>query len=78
MRALWLLITPPRFDAVAPAHGKLTYRTGRVRGIRPLADVYVPDQPRHGASVIVVHGGGFLIGSRKMKPVRFVAICFCR
>ena len=78
MRALWLLITPPRFDAVAPAHGKLTYRTGRVRGIRPLADVYVPDQPRHGASVIVVHGGGFLIGSRKMKPVRFVATRLCR
>ena len=44
----------------------------RRRGIAPLADIYVPVEP-HGASVVLVHGGGFVIGSRRMKPMRFLA-----
>lgn len=42
------------------------------RGVAPLADIYEPSAPT-GASVVLVHGGGFVIGSRRMKPMRFLA-----
>lgn len=35
-------------------------------------DLYLPENP-NGGSVILVHGGGFVVGSRKMKPVRHLA-----
>ena len=44
----------------------------RARGIAPLVDTYAPAAPT-GASVVLVHGGGFVIGSRRMKPMRFLA-----
>jgi acetyl esterase/lipase len=54
----------------------LRYRPAARRGaIAPLADVYVPDRPT-GASVLLVHGGGFVIGSRRMKPMRYLAAHF--
>jgi carboxymethylenebutenolidase len=40
---------------------------GRLR-----ADLYLPERA-HGPSVVLVHGGGFVIGSRRMQPMRFVA-----
>jgi acetyl esterase/lipase len=48
------------------------YRTRAARGITPLADIYLPP---HGSapSVVLVHGGGFVIGSRRMKPIRYLA-----
>jgi acetyl esterase/lipase len=57
-----------------PSHGAVAYRPGGVRRghIAPLADIYVPARPI-GASALLVHGGGFVIGSRRMKPVRFLA-----
>ena len=36
------------------------------------ADIYMPARPT-GASVVLVHGGGFMVGSRRMAPMRFVA-----
>jgi acetyl esterase/lipase len=41
------------------------------RTIAPLADIYVPPRP-HGASAVLIHGGGFVIGSRRMKPMRYL------
>lgn len=44
----------------------------RVGGRPRQADLYLPAQPR-GASAVLVHGGGFAIGSRRMKPMRALA-----
>ena len=49
------------------------YRTQIGRGIAPLADVYLPARPTTTASVVLVHGGAFVIGSRRMKPMRLLA-----
>jgi acetyl esterase/lipase len=49
-----------------PTHPGEVYR-GRLR-----ADLYVPPEAT-GASVVLVHGGGFVIGSRRMKPMRVLA-----
>lgn len=71
--ALWSLVTPPAFEAREPAVSGVRYRDRAGRGIAPLADVYLPDGPGPHPSVVVVHGGGFVIGTRSMKPVRFIA-----
>jgi acetyl esterase/lipase len=71
--ALLTLVQPPRFEAREPAHAGLPYAERRGRGIPPLCDVYLPEGGATGASVIVVHGGGFVVGHRRMKPVRLVA-----
>jgi acetyl esterase/lipase len=65
--------TPPRGTLAQLAH------------IAPLADIYLPPRANgatsandvvsnaaNGASVVLVHGGGFVIGSRRMKPIRFL------
>ena len=49
------------------------YRAQLGRGIAPLADVYLPARPTTNASVVLVHGGAFVIGSRQMKPMRLLA-----
>ena len=54
-----------------PTLAAVPYRT-RTRGIAPLADIYLPTRP-NGASALLVHGGAFVIGSRRMKPMRFLA-----
>jgi acetyl esterase/lipase len=63
-------------EAVAPAATGVRYRARAARGwsaqIEPLADLYLPATPS-GASVVLVHGGGFVIGSRAMKPMRLLA-----
>lgn len=58
--------------AIEPAATGVRYRARSARGIAPLADLYLPTDPI-GASVVLVHGGGFVIGSRTMKPMRFLA-----
>ena len=58
--------------AIAPAATGVRYRARSARGIAPLADLYLPANPV-GASVVLVHGGGFVIGSRTMKPMRLLA-----
>ncbi|MBC7545925.1 MAG: alpha/beta hydrolase [Candidatus Sericytochromatia bacterium] len=71
--ALWSLITPPAFAVRVPTAAGLRYRDERQPGIAPLADVYLPDGNGPHPSVVLVHGGGFVIGSRTMKPMRFLA-----
>ncbi|MBK7396080.1 MAG: alpha/beta hydrolase [Myxococcales bacterium] len=68
--ALRSLGGPPHFSVVPPTE-TVRYRTPR-RGVPPLADVYVPASPS-GAGVVLVHGGGFVLGTRAMKPMRFLA-----
>jgi acetyl esterase/lipase len=58
-------------DAVAPS--LTTSYAPRRRGIAPLADLYLPTTPT-GESAVLVHGGGFVIGSRRMKPMRFLGV----
>ena len=62
----------PGIADVLPTH-TVRYRAGgRRTEITPLADIYMPATPT-GASVVLVHGGGFVIGSRRMKPMRYLA-----
>jgi len=72
-RALWSLVKPDGFQSRRPTHKNLRYRTERYRGIKPHADLYLPEGPGPYPSLILVHGGGYLIGSKSMKPMRFLA-----
>ena len=56
----------PVTAAVAPTVPGVAVRPGG-----PLADIYVPEAAR--ASIVLVHGGAFVIGSRRMKPMRYLA-----
>ena len=38
------------------------------RGVPPAVDLWLPSEPR--GAVVVVHGGAFLVGSRRMASVR--------
>jgi acetyl esterase/lipase len=77
LRALWTLAQPPAFAPRVPHAAAERFRGGSARGIAPLVDVYLPDTPAPHPSVILVHGGGFVIGSRRMKPVRYLATRLC-
>jgi acetyl esterase/lipase len=74
MLNLWSLVSSDGFESPAPTHEGVRYRAEANRGVQPLADVYLPET-RTGPlpSVFLVHGGGFLVGSRSMKPMRFLA-----
>ena len=66
IEAVQSLVTPAKVPLAEPT---LTERAGP-RG--PRVDVYLPtNAPRGG--VLLVHGGAFVIGSRGMKPVRYLA-----
>lgn len=70
------LAAPPVFVPLAPTHDGLEYRPGRDAFRR--ADVYLPAGPGPHPSLVLVHGGGFVIGSRSMKPMRFLATRLCQ
>ncbi|CAN5336471.1 N/A [soil metagenome] len=69
---------PARFDSLSPTHAALAYSAEARRGIAPRCDVYLPSGKGPHPSVIVVHGGGWIVGNRQMKPVRFIAMRLCR
>lgn len=71
--ALWSLRGPSFFEEPRPAERAVAYRPTHGRGIAPRYDVYLPERARTGASVLLVHGGGFTLGSRDMRPMRFLA-----
>jgi acetyl esterase/lipase len=73
LHALFTLAKPAAFTAREPSEAGVRYAERVGRGIPPLCDVYVPESGTLHPSVVVVHGGGFVIGSRHMKPVRLVA-----
>ncbi|MFK7989542.1 MAG: alpha/beta hydrolase family protein [Sandaracinaceae bacterium] len=75
--ALWTLVKPTTFRPVDPAHAGLAYDSPTRRGVPPLCDVYLPSGPGPHPSVILVHGGGFVLGHRAMKPVRLLASRLC-
>jgi acetyl esterase/lipase len=78
VRALYSLRGPLE-DEDAPHELGTRFRSTPAswRGRPPLADVYLPDGPGPHPSMIWVHGGGFTVGSRRMKPMRFLATA-CR
>lgn len=78
LHALSLLASPARFEALEPTHAAVPYARISRRGIAPLCDVYLPTTGGALPSVVVVHGGGFVIGHRRMKPVRLVATRLCQ
>jgi acetyl esterase/lipase len=73
LRSLRSLQGAPGVPIVAPTHADVRYReAAHSRGaIAPLADLYVPAAP-NGSSVVLVHGGAFVLGSRRMKPMRYL------
>ena len=73
LHALWPLMPPSPVPLLPPTHRGLSYRDGHGRGLPPRVDVYLPETPAPHPSVIIVHGGAFVIGSRTMKPVRYQA-----
>jgi acetyl esterase/lipase len=73
IESLWSLRSADHFDVIEPLASAVPYRPRSPRGIAALADVYLPPSAATGASVVLVHGGGFVIGSRRMKPMRFLA-----
>lgn len=74
VRGLWEPRGEPHGKLPAPSLVDVVYRespAGRM-------DVYLPPPERRtGASVVLVHGGGFVIGSKGMTPLRFVASRLC-
>ena len=60
-RTVAALVTPDAFEGVAPDE------------TAEQADVYLPEGTGPHPSVVLVHGGGFLLGSRRMKPARYLA-----
>lgn len=75
--ALYVALAPARFPVREPTAPALAYASGPRRGIPPLCDVYLPSRPGPRPSVLLVHGGGFVIGHRRMKPVRLLASRLC-
>lgn len=76
LRAAWIALKPATFEAVAPCQEGVLYRSPGGRGVAPKIDTYVPTTPVPTSgrpSVLLIHGGGFVVGSRTMKAVRFVA-----
>lgn len=74
LQAVHSLVTPPAFAALEPNHAGLCYRPRPwPAGVAPRVDVYLPATPGPHPSVLLVHGGAFVIGSRAMKPMRFLA-----
>lgn len=61
------------FEPIEPTHPDVAYASteGR-RGTPPLVDIYLPDAEDR-PSVLLVHGGGFVLGSRRMKAIRLLA-----
>ena len=74
--ALRTLAAPMHFTPRAPSLSAVPFAAPRP-GVPARADVYLPDDAAAAGSapfpsVVVVHGGGFVIGSRTMKPMRLV------
>ncbi len=61
------------FESVPPTHAAVPYADPARRGTAPLADLYLPPDGGPRPGVLLVHGGGFVIGSRGMKAMRLLA-----
>jgi acetyl esterase/lipase len=72
-RSLHSLTTPLAFEPSDPTHTGLSYVQRAARGVPPLVDVYLPEGPGPHPSIVLVHGGGWVLGTRRMKPMRYLA-----
>ena len=77
LRSLWDLASPPAFTPRLANVEGVCYSDRPGGGVAPLADIYLPDGRGPHPSVLLIHGGGFVIGSRHMKPVRYLATRLC-
>ncbi len=68
-----MLRAKPAFEDRLPTERAVAFRPGRSEMGHALADVWLPAHPTTRASVLLVHGGGFVLGSRAMKPMRLLA-----
>ena len=72
--ALRLMVSPPAFEARKPTYPAVPYRaTDPSRGTPPRTDIYIPEGDGPHPSVVLIHGGGFVVGSREMKPAVYLA-----
>lgn len=73
--ALWILAKPTPRVSIEPSASAVRYSEAKRRGIAPLCDIYRPQTTGSGLapSVLLLHGGAFVVGKRDMKPIRFVA-----
>jgi acetyl esterase/lipase len=76
-KALLSLAKKDAFESRTPTETNIPIGPKRRRGIQPACDVYLPDSPGPYPSVVIIHGGGYLIGSKSMKPVRYIATEIC-
>ncbi|MFO0627024.1 MAG: alpha/beta hydrolase [Polyangiales bacterium] len=76
VEALWSLRGPVDNER-PPTVSALRYRAESRRGIAPLLDLWAPRAPATGSAVLLVHGGGFTVGHRAMKPMRLLASRLC-
>lgn len=67
------LMTPLQFPPAEPTHADQRYAERGGRGVPPLADIYLPDGDGPHPSVVLIHGGGWVLGHRRMKPMRYLA-----
>jgi acetyl esterase/lipase len=65
------------FPAVTPTRRAVRYRNTARPGVAPLGDIYIP-RDANGASVVLLHGGGFVVGARDMLPMRYLAASLTR
>ena len=70
--ALWRVARPSPIEKVEPTWSGL-YKEGARTGIQPRVDVYLPQTRGPHPSVLLVHGGGFVLGSRSMAAMRYLA-----
>jgi acetyl esterase/lipase len=69
--AIASLFTSTAFVPIPPT--RTVAYAQRARGVRPLVDIYLPDSDAPPPSVVLLHGGGFVTGSRSMKSVVYLA-----
>lgn len=68
---LWRVARPSKVEPIAPDWSG-TYREP-APGIQPLVDVYLPNAEGPIPSIMMIHGGGFVIGSRRMSSMTYLA-----
>jgi acetyl esterase/lipase len=75
--SLWKISRPTPSELHAPQ--AVDIPMALASGTQLHADIYLPEEPlENRPSIVLVHGGGFVLGSRKMRPVRLLADALVR
>ena len=68
------MLTPLAFPPATPTLASERYRSSRAgRGIPPVADIFLPEGEGPHPSVVLIHGGGWVLGNRRMKAMRHLS-----